>query len=163
MKARATLRVSSIDLGLDVGFTLSPAVTQFHRDILARVCNSTSCYSVRHSQHTGPEISCPIDAASLGLSFETCHVSEGETTRHPRAGDLVMICAPPHHWGAFPASALVDIGIFYDEGGALRLPFGWVDGTVVGTCRPKQLSQLGRAGLTLRELKFATLCFGMGC
>lgn len=157
MKVTPTLRVSSGQLGLDADFDASPSSTPFHSDILDRICRVPSGYPVRHAQHTGLEISCPIDAGSIGLSFDTCPVSGGETTRHPNAGDLVVVCVPARHWGEFPASALIDIGIFYDDGGALRLPFGWVDGTVVGT----QLTQLRRAGETLRALKSATLCFGL--
>lgn len=163
MKASSALRVSSVELDLDVGFDLSLLATPFHSEILARICQAKSGYAVRHARHTGPEISCPIDAASVGLSVETCFVSKGKTTRHPKAGDLVMVCVPPRYWGTFPASALIDIGIFYDDGGALHLPFGWVDGTVIGTCRPEQLSQLYRAGQALRELKSATFRFGEAC
>lgn len=157
----AYVRVSSVDLDLDVDFVLSSAIAPLHMDILSRVSAGDTSFPVRHAHYTGPEISCPIDAASIGTILTQHQMPEEKTTRHPDAGDLVMVCAPPRHWGEFPASALIDIGIFYDKGGALHLPFGWVDGTVVAKCRHGQLPELRRAGQTLRDLESATLRFGM--
>ncbi len=159
MRTGRICRACCPDIGLDVGFDLFEDRAPEHVGVFKRVVEVLHGAKAKHAVYTGPEISCPIDAAALSLPLLPAEPENAE--RYPPQGALVMVCAQRGRWGDFPPRDLVDIGIFYAGGGQLLFPFGWVEGSIIGACHRDDLNRLAHAGQKLRSMDGADLSLSL--
>jgi hypothetical protein len=90
---------------------------------------------------TGPEISCPIAVAGL-LPIDVSAVPAENATSFPAAGELVLVPLPAGRWKGTGVADIVDLGFFYDGGGRLLMPMGWITGNVCARVVPEDMSGL---------------------
>jgi hypothetical protein len=119
--------------------------------LLSRIARTGRCFEARHAVHSGPEISCPIDAGRLPFPLDPARVPLENPSHMPRGGEVVVVCAGTGRWGSVPTHPLIDIGIFYEDGGRLSFPFGDIEGSVAAQCEDPDLPFLQACGRHLRN------------
>lgn len=141
------VRVGSSRSRLRLFSAQAPRTAELLRDLAAL----GTAFPVRHAVHSGPEISCPIDASEHSLSTRVSTMKLENAVHEPDMGDLVVVCAAPGRWGHFPTSPLIDIGIFYRAGGRLSFPFGDIEGCRVGQIDHDDLADLQAAASQIQS------------
>ena len=86
--------------------------------------------TVNHAIWTGPELSVPLPASTLPKGVDMTPVPAENATSYPRAGDVVVAWLAAGSVSGLPPGDFFDIGVFYDDGGRLLMPFGWIQANV---------------------------------
>jgi hypothetical protein len=135
---------------LQARFELLDAAAPQSADVLWGLSGFDGAHDAIHAMWTGPEISCPIAVAKLPLSIDVAGVPTENATSFPAAGDLVLVPLPAGRWKGTGAADIVDLGFFYDGGGRLLMPMGWVTGNVCARVVPEDMSGLQAACRKIR-------------
>lgn len=124
------VRFTEARSSLDIRCRLLDAAAPVNADLLWELAGLDRRYPAIHAMWTGPEISVPIAGNDVLPSRNLGAVSTENATSYPRAGDIVLVCAPQGTWKEGPPFDLIDIGLFYAEGARLLMPMGWIMGSV---------------------------------
>jgi len=136
--------------GLEARFELLEAVAPRSAQVLWDLGGVDQPHDAIHAMWTGPEISCPIAVAGLPVSIDTAAVPTENATSFPAAGELVLVPLPAGRWKGTPAADIVDLGFFYDSGGRLLMPMGWITANVCARVLPEDLGGLQAACRKIR-------------
>lgn len=117
-------------------------------------------YKAIHAMWTGPEISCPLPAASLPDDLGRGNLPQENATSFPEAGDIVVAFAVAGSLKGLPPGNFFDVGLFYGAGGRLFMPFGWLMGNVAARIVEADLPAAQEACKTIRESGTCRLKFG---
>jgi Protein of unknown function (DUF3830) len=99
-------------------------------DFLWSLAGSGASFTVNHAMWTGPELSLPLPAATLPEEVVKTPVPQENSTSFPRVGDVVVVWLAAGAVRGLPPGDFFDIGVIYDEGARLLMPFGWIQGNV---------------------------------
>jgi len=108
-------------------------------EFLWSLAGSNAEIAVNHAIWTGPELSCPLPAASLPPGVDNSPLPPENATTFPRAGDLGLVWLRSGSIRGLPPGDFFDIGIFYDEGARLLMPFGWIKANIAAAIAPPDL------------------------
>ena len=108
-----------------------------------------------HAIWTGPELSCPLPASVMPDSFPISDVPPENATSYPKAGDVVLAYIPAGTVEGLPPGPFFDLGIFYDNGGRLLMPFGWVEANV---CAEIVEADFAQAQVSIRNIRNKGAC-----
>ncbi len=87
-------------------------------------------FEAMHAIWTGPELSCPLPASVLPDFLSRCTIPEENATSFPDQGEIVLTSVTARSIKGLPLKNFFDIGLFYDSGGRLLMPFGWIRANV---------------------------------
>ncbi|WP_168694277.1 DUF3830 family protein [Sphingomonas flavalba] len=127
--------------------TLAPRSAAFLWDL----AGTGATFPAMHAIWTGPELSCPLPAPSLPAGVDTSPVPPENATAFPAAGDVGIAWLAEGSTKGLPPGAFFDIGIFYDQGGRLLMPFGWIQVNVAATILPEDLAEARAAIQQIRR------------
>lgn len=116
--------------GLNVRAQLLDDVAPHNAQVLWDLAATGQAFNAIHAMWTGPEISIPIDGAKALPDCDLAAVPVENATSYPRAGDIALVCATKGTWRDGPPFDLVDVGLFYGDGGRLLMPMGWIMGNI---------------------------------
>jgi hypothetical protein len=116
--------------GLRARFELLEAAAPQSAASLWALAGLNGSHDAIHAMWTGPEISCPIAVAGLSLPVDLATLPAENATSFPAAGELVLVPLPAGRWKGTGVADIVDLGFFYDGGGRLLMPMGWIAGNV---------------------------------
>ena len=136
--------------GLQARFELLDAAAPRSAQMLWDLSGIDRAYNAIHAMWTGPEISCPIAVAGLPVSLDVAAVSTENATSFPAAGELLLVPLPAGRWKGTGTADIVDLGFFYDGGGRLLMPMGWITGNVCARVIPEDMSSLQAACRKIR-------------
>jgi len=108
-------------------------------------------YDAIHAMWTGPEISCPLPAGALPEDLAKQALPQENATSFPAAGDIVVAFAAAGSLKGLPPGNFFDVGLFYDGGGRLFMPFGWLMGNVAARIVEEDLSDVQAACRRIRD------------
>jgi hypothetical protein len=128
--------------GLQARFELLDAAAPQSAEVLWTLSSVDRAHDAIHAMWTGPEISCPIAVAGLPVAVDTAAVPVENATTFPAAGELILVPLPAGRWKGTGTADIVDLGVFYDGGGRLLMPMGWITGNVCARVVPEDLSAL---------------------
>jgi hypothetical protein len=128
--------------GLEARFELLDTAAPRSAAVLWDLSGVDRAHDAIHAMWTGPEISCPIAVAKLPVSVATADIPTENATTYPAAGDLVLVPLPAGRWKGTGAADVIDLGFFYDAGGRLLMPMGWIAGNVCARVVPEDMSSL---------------------
>lgn len=114
--------------GLAARFELLDEAAPANSDFLWRLAAADTPVEGIHAMWTGPEISCPL--AGDRVPSDIGELPLENATMYPEAGDIAVVFAAPGRWKGMPGDAFYDIGLFYDKGGRLLMPFGWISASI---------------------------------
>lgn len=103
------------------------------------LAGSNAEFAVNHAIWTGPELSCPLPAGNLPPGVDTSPLPTENASSYPRAGDVGLVWLPSGSTRGLPTGDFFDIGIFYDDGARLLMPFGWIKANIAATIAPSDL------------------------
>jgi len=103
------------------------------------LAGSDAQFAVNHAIWTGPELSCPLPAETLPSGVDRSPLPLENASSFPRAGDLGLVWLRSGSMRGLPPGDFFDIGIFYDEGARLLMPFGWIKASIAATITPADL------------------------
>ncbi len=106
-----------------VGYVGAP----FH-GVLVELAGHAQSFMTQHAMWTGPELSIPLPSGNLPHEIDLSAVPLENATSFPRAGDVMLAWLAAGSVRGLPSGDFFDIGLFYEEGGRLLMPFG--------CCRP---------------------------
>jgi len=124
------IRVREAKSGLQARFTLLDDVAPESAQALWSLSAPGSNYEAIHAMWTGPEISCPVNISQCSVPVDIARIPLENATSFPAAGDLVLVAAPRGRWKGMPPVDVIDLGLFYGDGGRLLMPMGWIMGSV---------------------------------
>ncbi|WP_426035391.1 DUF3830 family protein [Cypionkella sp. TWP1-2-1b2] len=135
------IRITHAASGMDILAVINPDKAPVTAAFLWRYLESPRVVPGIHAMWTGPEISCPIPSAHLGVEPA---LPPENATLHPQPGDIVLAYVPARMWGGNP-DAIFDIGLFYGPGARMLFPIGWLAGSVVAQVRAEDRAALAEA------------------
>lgn len=115
----------------------APQSTEF----VWRLAQHRPTFDAIHAIWTGPELSCPLPQSVLPDALQQATVPPENATSHPEAGDIVLAFIAAGTVEGLPPGNFFDVGIFYEPGGRLLMPFGWIKGNVCARIIPDDLAQ----------------------
>jgi hypothetical protein len=116
--------------GLRARFELLDSAAPQSAALLWALAGLNGAHDAIHAMWTGPEISCPIAVTGVPLPVDLATLPAENATSFPAAGDLVLVPLPAGRWKGTGVADMVDLGFFYDGGGRLLMPMGWIAGNV---------------------------------
>jgi len=145
------VRLTEARSGLDARCRLLDAAAPVNAALLWELAGLDRSYAAIHAMWTGPEISVPIAGNHELPGRDLAAVPAENATSYPRAGDIVLVCAPEGTWREGPPFDLIDIGLFYGDGARLLMPMGWVMGSVCAQIVASDLAAAAAACATIRR------------
>jgi hypothetical protein len=145
--------------GLQARFMLLDERAPAAAELLWTLSALGGTYDAIHAIWTGPEISCPIDVSKCSLSIDVARVPLENATSFPAAGDLVLVAAPRGRWKNMPLVDIIDVGLFYGDGGRLLMPMGWIMGSVCAQVVPSDMNAYQKACQKIRSGGSCQLAF----
>lgn len=130
---------------------LAPRSTAF----LWSLAGSGGSFVANHAIWTGPELSFPLPRNALPQGVDTSPVPKENASSYPRAGDVVLAWLAAGTARGLPPGDFFDIGVFYDEGGRLLMPFGWFEANIAARISP---ADLGIAQEMARDIRQRGSC-----
>ncbi|NJC07920.1 DUF3830 family protein [Polymorphobacter fuscus] len=124
-------------------------------DFLWGLARRSATFDAVHAIWTGPEISVPIPASILSNDFDAPAIPEENATAFPEAGEIVLAHLAAGSIKGLPPGDFYDIGLFYDRGGRLLMPFGWIKANV---CARIVAGDLARAQEDFRTIRRNGAC-----
>ncbi len=83
-----------------------------------------------HAIWTGPELSCPLPSSVLPEDIGDIAIPQENATSYPKAGEIAVAYLPSGSVKGLPPGPFFDIGLFYEDGGRLLMPFGWITANI---------------------------------
>jgi len=120
------------------------------------LAGSGASFTVNHAMWTGPELSVPLPAASLPAGADLSSIPQENATSFPRAGDVVVVWLAAGTVRGLPPGDFFDIGVFYDEGARLLMPFGWIQANVAARIVAEDLAVAQEMARDIRSQGSAT-------
>ncbi|MXO64950.1 DUF3830 family protein [Altericroceibacterium endophyticum] len=137
--------------GLNVRAELLDSAAPNNAQLLWDLAASGSAFNAVHAMWTGPEISIPIDGAAALPAYNMGDIPSENATSYPRAGDIALVCAPQGTWRDGPPFDLLDVGVFYGDGGRLLMPMGWIMGSVCARVLDEDREKLAQGCSAIRR------------
>jgi len=119
-------------------------------------------FEAMHAIWTGPELSCPMPASALPEELATLDIPCENATSFPRAGEVVLAWLPPGSARGLPPGPFFDLGVFYEDGGRLLMPFGWIQANVCARVVDSELERVREAIRTIRKHGACKLTIELG-
>jgi len=126
-------------LGTTVPCTLLDDLAPRSAAFLWSLAGSDAPIAANHAIWTGPELSFPLPAPKLPAEVDASPVPAENASSFPRAGDIVLAWLAAGTVRGLPPGDFFDIGIFYDEGGRLLMPFGWIQANIAARIAPADI------------------------
>jgi hypothetical protein len=142
-------------LDLTVPCTLLDDLAPQSSRFLASLASSGTSFVANHAMWTGPEISFPLPSSALPSGVDRAPLPTENATSFPRAGDVVVAWLAAGSARGLPPGDFFDVGIFYDEGARLLMPFGWIQANVAARV---QSVDLGIAQQVARDIRQHGAC-----
>ena len=152
------LQITEPRSGLSVSAILFPERAPENADFLWAAMQQPRAIESLHAMWTGPEISCPVPAASLDAELRAKRLPLEHATITPAPGDVVLTWLPPFLWGGGP-DPVFDIGLYYGPGARCLFPIGWQAGSVVARVAAEQVAELAAACGRIRRNGVCTITF----
>jgi hypothetical protein len=108
-------------------------------------------FDASHAIWTGPELSCPLPASVLPESLSREVIPEENATSFPAAGEIVLASLASGSIKGLPPGNFYDIGLFYEQGGRLLMPFGWIKANVCAVVVEKDFSHFQTCMKAIRQ------------
>ncbi len=118
---------------------------------LWELANSRGSFDAIHAMWTGPELSCPLPADVLPGHMTGKVIPFENSTSFPKSGDIVLAYAEAGSIRGLPPGAFFDLGIFYDGGGRLLMPFGWIRANVCAQILEEDMTEARNCLQTIRR------------
>lgn len=150
--ARARLvRFSETRSGLDARALLLDAQAPAHAGLLWELAGLDRPHAAVHAMWTGPEISVPIAGNEVLPGRAIDAMPQENATSFPAGGDIALVCARQGTWKDGPPFDLIDIGLFYADGGRLLMPMGWIMASICARIVPEDREAAAAACRTIRR------------
>jgi hypothetical protein len=153
------IRIRESDSGLDARVLLLDDLAPRSSDALWQIAGAGGAHEAIHAMWTGPEISCPIPAASLPPNLDLKFLPLENATSYPDEGEIAVVYAPANTWKGQPPFGFFDVGVFYGRGARLLMPMGWIQASVCGRVVSEDLAAVRAACLSIRRRGACTLSF----
>lgn len=108
-------------------------------------------FGAMHAIWTGPEISIPMPDSSLPEGMARPAIPLENATSYPVSGDIVLAFLTAGSIKGLPPGPFYDIGMFYDGGGRLLMPFGWLQANVCARILDEDLAKAQADCRTIRR------------
>jgi hypothetical protein len=118
---------------------------------LWQIASRRLSFDAIHAIWTGPELSCPMPANALPEDLAGLQIPLENATSYPKAGEIVLAFLSAGSIKGVPPGAFFDVGIFYDDGGRLLFPFGWLKANVCAEIVDSELPAVQTAMRTIRN------------
>ncbi len=138
-------------LGLTVPCTLLDDLAPRSCRFLLSLATSGKSFLANHAMWTGPEISLPLPSPGLPPDVDKSPLPSENATSYPRAGEIVVAWLAAGSVRGLPPGDFFDIGIFYDEGARLLMPFGWIQANVAARIESADLGAAQQAARDIRQ------------
>ena len=138
-------------LGTSVECTLLEDLAPRSAEFLWSLAGNGASVGVNHAIWTGPELSIPLPVSSLPEGVSVAPVPLENATSYPRQGDVVLAWLAAGSARGLPPGDFFDIGLFYDEGARLLMPFGWLQANVAAQVAAHSLPLLRAMALDIRQ------------
>jgi hypothetical protein len=153
------IRIRESDSSLNAQVLLLDDVAPRSSDALWQIAGAGGEHEAIHAMWTGPEISCPIPAASLPSNLDLGNLPLENATSHPEEGDIAVVYAAPNTWKGQPPFGFFDVGVFYGRGARLLMPMGWIQASVCGRVVGEDLAAFRAACQSIRRRGVCRLSF----
>jgi hypothetical protein len=153
------IRIRESDSGLDARVLLLDDLAPRSSDALWQIAGAGGVHEAIHAMWTGPEISCPIPAASLPPTLDLGYLPLENATSYPEEGEIAVVYAPANTWKGQPPFGFFDVGVFYGRGARLLMPMGWIQASVCGRVVSEDLAAVRAACQSIRRHGACTLSF----
>jgi hypothetical protein len=153
------IRIRESESGLDARVLLLDDLAPRSSDALWQIAGAGGVHEAIHAMWTGPEISCPIPAASLPAKLDLSHLPLENATSYPEEGDIAVVYAPANTWKGQPPFGFFDVGVFYGRGARLLMPMGWIQASVCGRVVTEDLAAVRTACQSIRRRGACRLSF----
>jgi hypothetical protein len=138
-------------LGTTVPCTLLDELAPRSAAFLWSLAGSGGPFAVNHAIWTGPELSVALPSSKLPAGVDASPVPPENASSFPRAGDVVLAWLAAGTVRGLPTGDFFDIGVFYDDGGRLLMPFGWIQANVVARIAPDDMPLAQEMARDLRQ------------
>jgi hypothetical protein len=153
------IRIRETASGLDARVLLLDDLAPRSSEALWQIAGAGGMHEAIHAMWTGPEISCPIPAASLPAPLDLSDLPLENATSYPDEGDIAVVYAPANTWKGQPPFGFFDVGVFYGRGARLLMPMVWIQATVCGRVASEDLAAVRTACQSIRRRGACTLSF----
>lgn len=124
------IRFKESNSGLSVRCKLLTVEAPASSSFLAKLAMEKRVFDASHAIWTGPELSCPLPASILPDHLSREVIPEENATSYPAQGEIVLASLASGSIKGLPPGNFYDIGLFYEPGGRLLMPFGWIKANV---------------------------------
>jgi hypothetical protein len=145
------IRFSEPLSGLDARCVLLDEQTPATAELLWDIAGLNRAHAAIHAMWTGPEISVPISANAVLPGRDVGQILLENATSYPQAGEIALVCARRNTWMGAPPFDLMDVGLFYDKGGRLLMPMGWIMGNICARIVDEDLAATADACCAIRR------------
>lgn len=114
-------------------------------------------FDAMHAIWTGPEISVPMPDQTLPDAMARPEIPLENATSFPAAGDIVLAYLTAGSIKGLPPGPFYDIGLFYDDGGRMLMPFGWLQANVCARILDEDMAKAKADCRTIRRNGACTL------
>jgi hypothetical protein len=153
------IRIRESESGLDARVLLLDDLAPRSSDALWQIAGAGGVHEAIHAMWTGPEISCPIPAASLPAQMDLSDLPLENATSYPEEGEIAVVYAPANTWKGQPPFGFFDVGVFYGRGARLLMPMGWIQASVCGRVASEDLAAVRTACQSIRRRGACRLSF----
>lgn len=153
------IRIRESDSALDARVLLLDDLAPRSSDALWQIAAAGGAHEAIHAMWTGPEISCPIPAASLPPRLDLGNLPLENATSYPEEGDIAVVYAPANTWKGQPPFGFFDVGVFYGRGARLLMPMGWIQASICGRIVGEDMAAVRTACQAIRRRGACTLSF----
>ncbi len=124
-------------------------------EFLWQLASRGRTFDAIHAMWTGPELSCPLPYSVLPEDLAKIEIPQENASSHPRAGEVVLAYLSAGSVKGLPPGPFFDLGLFYEDGGRLLMPFGWIKANI---CAEIQDADLAQAQSSLRTIRSNGAC-----
>ena len=153
------IRLVEPESGLSARCQLLHDVAPVSARFLWELAERQASFEALHAIWTGPEISVPMPAGVLPGTMERPVLPPENATSYPEAGDIVLAYLAAGSTKGLPPGDFYDVGLFYDAGGRLMMPFGWIQANVCARILDEDLAKAQADCRTIRYNGVCTLSF----
>lgn len=137
--------------GLSVRCKLLTEEAPASSNFLSQLALERRDFDAGHAIWTGPELSCPLPANVLPENLSRDTVPEENATSFPAQGEIVLASLAAGSIKGLPPGNFFDIGLFYEPGGRLLMPFGWIKANVCATVVKDDFNHFQTCMKTIRQ------------
>lgn len=120
-------------------------------EFLWQLAQTRPSFEAMQAIWTGPELSCPLPASVLPGKLAQWELPQENATSFPELGEIVLAGLPANTVKGLPPGNFFDIGLFYDHGSRLLMPFGWIKANVCARVVAEDLQQFQASLRSIRR------------